>query len=583
MEFLKEKNFKDYEYVEIFEDNGGTNSVGLTSRPSFRITLDDKEGTYITADSFLHIRGQIVNNAGVVITSPSVALLNSGWSLFKDASYKINNVPVEQFNTPGRVHQAHGLVNYSDDYIRGQGKNQMWALDSGDGEVSIHPQPQPLQVLRNDVVVAQTLDLEDTSNSRVLLSAGGTATQSIRFKFGYGPSVDYTTEVRAIVNGEEVALITSADLDSITYIGAAEGDTVKFYAGDEEIVYLNPAYDTPIKFVMKQGTLAGRIVLGINNQITLGVRPVNFSTVNPQVSNLGYEERRRRVVADRGSSTNKVFELFMPIREIFKILQEHPMAMRGASHILEFNKEEPSRYLHTSGGLVADGAKVKYIRVSWWVPRVRYQLETENDFISSLNTQKSLVWNGYRIEESSDFTSSSGVWDVATISSMPKRAFVWFQNSSRYDGLTSNSQVYDNLDLSSLYVRLNTDKFPEYEYEIDFGRDPNAVGERGNNYMRAYNAYLHACGNMAHNHDCLPAVSYEVFKSLYTIYCFEFHDRSERIFRNNQSIQMKVAYNLRAYPGNDRPSYRICCVFDPEKEVTLDYSSGMITKVLSIQ
>ena len=100
--------------------------------------------------------------------------------------------------------------------------------------------------------------------------------------------------------------------------------------------------------------------------------------------------------------------------------------MRGATQILEFDKETDGKNYLFSLDEIPAGAKFKFLHLSWWIPRLEYQLATENDFISALEGEKSMLWDGYQHEESGRRTDSGGTWDIATVASMPRKCYVFF-------------------------------------------------------------------------------------------------------------------------------------------------------------
>lgn len=578
--FLDRENFKSYDGVEFFEDNGGDDSNSLTARSTLRITVNDKQSTFVPADSFLHIRGQIVDAAGSAITTGPIALVNSGWSLFTKATYKINNVVADQFNRPGVVHQPHGLINYSDDYNRGQGKNQLWAPDKGDGLI-----PNNVGVFGGFRDNAGTIVQLSTVAGDINFPAG-TATQTFVFSYNDGPLTAILYPATAVTSPANALRVIGGFVVSTTTIAAvpsigAIGDEIRFFtAAGERVIPRNPKDNRPVKVLIKSD--GAQNIVAFNDPLVSDITGLSATLENSIPINEGYAERRVRGVADEGFSTNRVIEMWLPIREIFRLLQKHPTPMRGATHVLEFDKESDGKNYLFSDDSVAVGAKFKYLHVSWWLPKVTYELSVENEFINALNGEKQLIWDGYQHEESGSRTERAGTWDISTVASMPRKLYAFFQYESRFDDQYQNNMLYDNLDLSNIYLRLNTERYPEYEFLLDYGLQvgKNIDGGVGDDYIRAYNAYLQACGSMAHNYDCTPAVSYEDFKNLFTIYCFDIYDRNDDIFRNNQSIQMKLTYRLR---GDVVQPYRITAVFTLDKEFTINYASGEVTKVLSVK
>lgn len=588
-EFLKKENFKSYDFIETDCTNGGTDPSTLTNNSSMRVTIPDKDSIFLPYDSYLHIRGQIVQSATAqdAIVKGKIALVNSGWSLFYDATYKQNNVVIEQFINPGRVHQAHGLINYSDDYARGQGKEQLWSPDKGpDGRI---PSIQAFTVWRNGALTDHTLSFPDTIDSLLTLSDAGTAGQSITLYFE-GHEVKVLRTTAAGVSSFVDLVTTATDTTNITYVGIVATDTVRFFANGYELILVNAnvadqgittTWDSPLGISAIAG--ATNVSIAVNNGAAFGsvgaVRATYASNVDV---NSGYEERRLRGCQSMSNITNRAIELWMPLREIFKYFQEQPMPISGATQEINFTKAQPSNYFFADTVCTGTYASpiFKYLKFSWWMPSVEYKLEISTKYLSMLNNKSlPISWHGYQYEDKGGLSSQSGSQRLATISSRPKRAFIWFMKDSRDDSLNQNNRIMDNYDMRSIYLKINTTKFPQYSMEIDFGLETTAtIGEAGDDYMRAYNAYLTACGNIQHSWDCTPAISYEEFKNIYTIYCFDVYDKTENLFRANQSLDVFVVYQMRSSPSEN---YKICMVLDPEKEIVMDYKEGKIVKLIS--
>jgi hypothetical protein len=543
-----------------------------------RVTVTDKNSTFLPADSYLHIRGQIITDKSVsptvALSSGQAALVNSGWSLFYDATYKQNGVPVEQFINPGRVHNIHGLINYSDDYARGQGKEQMWSPDKGDGAIDdMNVSGIIIYNATTPAVVAQTLQWAATTNSVITASGSlGTAGDLIDLYFN-GQKIEVS------VDGAKTQLLVATVTTTIGYTGITAGDVVKFYVGGKELKFCNPIYNQSINIVATATALAA------NNSTAFTVQDLQAHIRDYEAYNSGYNERRIRGVVDFGVSTNRIIEMWLPLREIFKLFQEHPMPIRGATQEINFRKELPKNYLYADSVAIAAYPNMvfKYLKFSWWLPVIDYKLEVETKYLSMLNSKSMPIsWHGYQYEEKGGLSSQSGTEELATINSLPRRVYVWFVAESREDSFAGNNRIFDNYDMRSIYLKINTTKYPEYTIEIDYGRDTGSVGDSGDDYMRAYNAYLSACGNVQHSWDCTPAISYEEFKTLYTVYCFDIYDKTENLFKANQSLKMYVSYQMRNSPTSYiAGNYKICAVFDPENEIVYDYKEGKIAKLIA--
>lgn len=565
--------------------DGGTSKNGL-DKPNYRISVPASDDMVLMADSFLQIRGQIKTKEPIanrqVYTSGKVGLVNNGWNLFDEAKYKLNSRIIETVDHPGEVRQIKGLIEYSDDYARGVGRQELWYPDNGDGTLNGAVVAPVGNLFAVTTAINSTINTDGTGLLR--LSAATTDDQAIVLHLfnENGPVIITFNEtqgrtVNLFVNGTTGQVNNAIDNNAGGDI--AQNDVIKFFISDlSRPLYLldsNGNYITQLT-VSAAPNLTLENVAANQNIATVQARQYLGDLIPFSSSfNSGYEERRKLSVIDDGFNTGQAFELYMPIRRVFKFMQTHPIMLKGAAHTLEFkrNNFESMLFSEEINDLTpALEPLVELNYMSLWVPKIKLNLQLENMYLNGIGDQAiPFAWDTYEWERSETFSDQASSWDVGTVSGVPKRMYVVFQNSDRLDNYTRNNMVYDNLDLQEIYCRLNSQRFPEYEYEINYGLGVQAESQI---YMRAYNAYLNAC-MVTHSDSCTPAISYELFSSLYPIYCFDLRSKPEGVFKNATNIQIKVHYRFRNPPGN----YRITAVYEENVETAIQFLSGNVSKI----
>ena len=577
-QFMMKENQASMEYVEYQEDNAGTSANSLNI-PNYRITIPASDDMVLMADSFLQVRGRIVTQEPVprVYTSGKIALVNNGWNLFDEAKYKINSRIIETVDHPGEVRQIKSLIEYDQDFTLGQGQQEMWIPDTGNGQIS-----------QNFINATGFTAFNVTQNYAIPVVSLTGANPHLLKLTDVAPNVIANNDVvQLFYKGEKVKvnirrygtqILENATLQAVGTTPAsirvvtptpALGDIIELYVAGKQILTRRTG-DNTIGILRDDGT---QISL-YNGEAVAG----NLEGGNLDEFNTGFEERRLKTVIDGYSNTGQCFELFMPIRRVFKFMQTYPIMLRGASHIIELkrNNYESMIYCEALNSLVpalTTSPKVELNYMSLWVPKIKLTLTYESLYLDSIGDQAvRFEWDTYEWERSEAFNTQSGSHDVATVSGIPKRMYVVFQKSDRLDSAISNNMVYDNMDLQEIYVKLNSQRFPEYEYEINYGLE----GEESEKlYLRAYNAYLNAC-QVTHSETCSPSISYDQYKNLYPIYCFDLRSKDMSIFKNGSNIQIKVFWRLRNVPASP---YIITSVYEENVATDIQFLSGNVSKL----
>ena len=336
--FMMHDNYEMYEHHEYTEDNGGT-SLEALNRLNYRITIPASEDILMMSDAFLQVRGRIVQK-GVTPVQPftggKISLVNNGWNLFEEAKYKINGKIIETVDKPGYVRQIKGLIEYSDDYNRGQGKQEMWAPDKGsDGSIDFN---KLLQVRSNDGTNGffgpGSIVKQAGADQKIALN-DITCDDDAELTILYDGKV---VTVRNATTGVNITLLSKgadgAAVDSLPL--GADTNVVEFYVNGKRLrlfgqdgAEITASFDGDQEIKFDDGGLIA----------TTAIANLEY---DEDYSNIGFEERRLRSVLSNGYNTNASFELYMPIRRVFKFLETHTIPIKGSSHIIELNKADAS-------------------------------------------------------------------------------------------------------------------------------------------------------------------------------------------------------------------------------------------------
>lgn len=575
----RERYFESYEYFEYLEEDGGTSSTQL-DKTDFRLICTDRDAMTIPADSFLHVKFRITKSDGTPITEGSVAPVNNAMNLFDRAKYILNEDIVEDIYRPGYVKQVKGLIEYSDDYSRGQGKNELWIPDTLDGLADEGSRIYARNTTNPDL---PHYPVELTGADPHVLRIGNGAVDG--YANGNGVSfyiktsrgiVDidvYTRAYLAAANHElRVATLTcTAGGALVQAAGSVVNDEIIFHANGVAIGGYN---------ANRVGQIVGRFINNATPSIVLNDGDATAGElyaavgISDNVVNVGYSERALRGISAKGLP--KAYNIWFPLRQIFPFLKSNPMIMKGMKQELNFDRNDFPKMILKSRNVPA-GVKVIFDRMSWWVPKVKPVLSLQSVFVDFLNSgeQRRLMWDAVNHYRSEPFGANvlESSWLIKTTEHRPSKCIVFFQLNDKTNDEKTNNMIFDHLDCSRIQLSLNSsNNFPEKEYRINFGVSGQESFE---DYSRVYAAYLSACAAI-HSEDCRPAVSYEDFKTLYPMFVFDLSSLDEGVFETTTQAHLTVNYSLRTEPSG---AYRIHAVLDTERDIVISGINGSIQRV----
>ena len=136
-------------------------------------------------------------------------------------------------------------------------------------------------------------------------------------------------------------------------------------------------------------------------------------------------------------------------------------------------------------------------------------------------------------------------WRLSVKSSpeVPRFIIVGFQTDKNNDQ-TKNNTLFDNLNISKIYVMLNSNRYPTLDYNLYFpaqqiGRAYGDVAEFRSKFFDI---------NELISNPCIKAYEY---KNLYPLFLFDVSKQSERLKYSITDIQVKIEFNNQVPAGTE--------------------------------
>ena len=587
-QFTNPKNIVDYQYVEVIADVGTAES-NLNSVNTITITSPTDSANFALIESRLHVQGYIaVDNQGTAyepVDIPSkIALQNGGWRLFDRVSFQIDSKDIEVQDFPGEMVQARGLLKHDDDYTKGRGKPNLWALDRGiDSRIQ---NPYPLRVeLVGTAVTYQ--DLQGTNAATQVLSIGAAAAGATKaYILWNGAPVDiYRTTGVARVHIPFLAAANAATVFTDAVAGSTNASIYEFYVDNRrlriygfsgtEVLFGNDSTNIVFSNGLATAVVAGGLIGVLDGD---------------EYENEGFELRRMRTIKDTGFNTNKLINLYLDVKDVFQMIESNPTPMSGNTYSLKLQVNDPSQYLYSNAGGVGQvfgNARFRFTKLSWWIPKITYTEEVQTNFMEYIFSPYELDYTKWESRLSgTSFNARTGSWRIGTPTQVPSQLIVYFQKISKFNSRTGNNNLYDNLDLSNINVKLGSDQFPEQEYQINYGliSKTQAVGglvaavdnSIEEDYIRVYDQYLNSCEGNQFHYNCKPLLDEREFKELYPIYVFDLYSRGKVSINNFSSQEMVLNWKLNSQPDED---YRIFAMWKVDTKVIVDTLKRITTVI----
>ena len=252
---------------------------------------------------------------------------------------------------------------------------------------------------------------------------------------------------------------------------------IRFHLASHEIEVLqNPGQATTMLGLLKYPDDFSKS-FGLNQ---LWVKDESTGTTerrkDQETYNRGFDIRRSYIITS--PTTNGKFSFKIPLKHFLGFCEDYKKVFYGMQQKLTLTRTSDNNAIFRTGG---DEGEVYLGRIRWFMPHVIpsdvYRLQ-----LDKIIEKKEKIPVGYRMLQCDSTqvpaTSTNFTWRLGVKSSpdIPRFIIVGFQ-TDRINSQAFNPAIFDLLDVRNIYVTLNAKRYPDTDYDNDFGE---------NRYSRIY-------------------------------------------------------------------------------------------------
>ena len=314
---------------------------------------------------------------------------------------------------------------------------------------------------------------------------------------------------------------------------------VRYHLASHEIEVLqNPGHATtmlgmlkfPDDFSKSQGL----------NQLWIKDTGVGDTAVDGDNPNEGFKLRRNYIINMPATRGNFCFKI--PLKHFLGFCEDYKK-IYGMQQRLTLTRTGDDNAIFRDGGV--DAGKVNITGIKWFMPHVipsdMYRLQ-----LDKIIEKKEKIPVGYRMLQcdNTSITGTEFTWRLGVKSSpdIPRFIIVGFQ-IERNNNQIQNPARFDNCDIGNIYVTLNAKRYPDTDYDINFGENRfcRIYGDSSTFRKKFYNM-----DELVSNHNINPVD----YKNLYPIFVFDVTKQSEKLKTAVSDIHVKMRFNTN--PALDR-------------------------------
>ena len=268
---------------------------------------------------------------------------------------------------------------------------------------------------------------------------------------------------------------------------------------------------------------------------------LNTATIGNN-GNVGFSVRRHYILSSDPAGT---FSFKIPLKYIFGFCEDYDKIVYGLKHTLTLTRNNNDDAIFKSDrqagnpavDIVEDGV-VTITKISWFMPHVtpadQYKME-----LYKIIERKEKIPVGYRMlqcDSASVPDSTSFSWRLSVKSSpeVPRYIIVGFQ-TNKIGNQKTNPSLFDNVNVSNIYVMLNSTRYPTVDYNIDFNK---------NRFSRVYGDAADFRSKFFNMDELVSSPNFTPleYRNLYPLFLFDVSKQSEKLKYSTTDIQIKMHF-----------------------------------------
>ena len=267
------------------------------------------------------------------------------------------------------------------------------------------------------------------------------------------------------------------------------------------------------------------------------------TTINANNNNNGFSIRRNYIFLN--AEPIGTFSFRIPLKHIFGFCEDYDKVVYGLKHNLTLTRNNDNDAIFKApndvGGVdvVADG-KVILTKVSWFMPHVT-PADKDKMELYKIIERKEKIPVGYRMIQCDSASipqhSTSFSWRLSVKSSpeVPRFIIVGFQ-TNKSGNQKQNPSLFNNVNVSNIYVMLNSMRYPTTDYNISFDKQQ---------FSRVYGDAADFRSKFFNMDELVssPNINPSDYRALYPLFLFDVSKQSEKLKYSTTDIQVKMHFS----------------------------------------
>ena len=274
----------------------------------------------------------------------------------------------------------------------------------------------------------------------------------------------------------------------------------------------------------------------------------NTTVLDPNNDNFntGFKVRHDDIFGKADGDINPIgsFSFRIPLKHIFGFCEDYDKIVYGLKHTLTLTRNNDNDAIFKA--IILDGGgndtlpfgRVKLKKITWFMPHVMPADEDKMKLYKIIE-RKEKIPVGYRMiqcDSASIPQADNFSWRLAVKSSpeIPRFIIIGFQHNG-INNQTTNPSIFSNMNVSNIYVMLNSMRYPATDYNINFGEQQfsRVYGDVANFRSKFFNM-----DELISN----PNINPSDYKNLYSLFLFDVSKQSERLKYSTTDIQVKMFF-----------------------------------------
>ena len=234
---------------------------------------------------------------------------------------------------------------------------------------------------------------------------------------------------------------------------------------------------------------------------------------------------------------------------MFRFCEDYDKVVYGLKHNLTLTRNGDNDAIFrtandAAGNPVAVG-KIKLDKVSWFMPHVTPADKDKMELYKIIERKEKLPV-GYRMiqcDSASIPQATSFSWRLSVTSSpeVPRYIIVGFQ-TYKIGNQEQNTSAFDNVNVSNIYVMLNSMRYPTTDYNISF---------LAQKFSRVYGDVAEFRSKFFNMDELVssPNIKPADYRDIYPLFLFDVSKQSEKLKYSTTDIQIKMHFSANV-PAN---------------------------------